>query len=89
MKGSNKRPASELLEEDMEEEDTDDIKLENGLSAAGYVPEGGVRPADELDADEVNKVDLSDVTDVGTVAKLHTGKRLKEVIEVCRMLGNC
>lgn len=77
-----KRPAED--EEDMED-DTEDV-LESGVSAVGYVPEGGVRPADELDEEEVAMADLTDVTDVGKVAKLHTGKRLKEVLEVSKCM---
>lgn len=82
-KASNgvKRSAAELLEDDMED---DEMKQEDDEALpVGFVPEGGVKPAEELDETEVAMVDLSDVTDVGKVARLHTGKRLKEVIEVC------
>ncbi|WRT67443.1 uncharacterized protein IL334_004414 [Kwoniella shivajii] len=65
--------------EDDEEED-DGLTLENGASAVGFVPEGGVRPAEELDADEVEQTDMKDVEDVAKVAKLMTGKKLKEVL---------
>lgn len=80
--GGVKRSASALLEDLEEDEEEGDVEMEGGAAAAGYVPEGGVRPADELDAEEVAKADLSDVTDVGKVAKLHTGRRLKDVLEV-------
>ena len=72
----NKRPAEE-------DEDLDgDLTMENGLSATGFVPEGGVRPADELDIEEVENTDLTGVEDVGKVARLMTGKKLKEVLSV-------
>jgi U4/U6 small nuclear ribonucleoprotein PRP31 len=49
---------------------------------AGFVPEGGVRPAEELDAEDVENTDLTSVEDVNKVSKLISGKRLREVIEV-------
>lgn len=68
---------------EMAEEEGDGVKLENGISAVGYVPEGGVRPADELEPEEVEKTDLKDVEDVGKVAKLLSGKKLSEILKVC------
>lgn len=73
------------LADDLEDEDEDgdgDLKMEDGTSAVGFVPEGGVRPTDELDADEVERTDLTGVADVSKVAKLMHGKKLKEVLEV-------
>ena len=58
----------------------DDLHMEDGTSAVGFVPEGGVRPAEELDADEVEETDLTDVEDVSAVAKLLGSKRLTEVL---------
>ncbi|OCF36359.1 U4/U6 small nuclear ribonucleoprotein PRP31 [Kwoniella heveanensis BCC8398] len=63
-----------------EDDDDDGMTLEDGTSAVGYVPEGGVRPADELDADEVEQTDMAGVEDISNVAKLITGKKLKEVL---------
>jgi U4/U6 small nuclear ribonucleoprotein PRP31 len=71
-----KRPAEDEGDED------EDMKLENVVSAVGFVPEGGVRPADELDAEEVENTDLAGVEDVGKVARLMMGKKLKEVLSV-------
>jgi U4/U6 small nuclear ribonucleoprotein PRP31 len=61
------------------------MTLEDGSSAVGFVPEGGIRPADELDAEDVEKEDMTGVGDVGKVAKLLYGRRLKEVLEVSRL----
>jgi len=72
-----KRPAEEM---EVEEDDEDTVG-ENGATM-GYVPEGGVRPAEELDADEVEETDMTDVEDVGKVAKLMTGTKLPEVLAV-------
>ena len=77
--GSLKRPA---------EDDEDDIVVkqeeedEEGDIPMGYVPEGGVRPAEELDAEQVEQSDLTDIKDVSKVAKLMTGTKLKEVLAV-------
>ncbi|WWC69164.1 uncharacterized protein I206_103100 [Kwoniella pini CBS 10737] len=86
----SKRSASEMdldgsddikvKEEPLDDDDFDGMTLENGVSAVGYVPEGGVRPADELDADEVNQTDLTAVEDVSKVARLISGRKLKEVL---------
>ncbi len=82
-----KRPAEDEGDED------EDMKLENVVSAVGFVPEGGVRPADELDAEEVENTDLAGVEDVGKVARLMMGKKLKEVLSVSYWhqsnLGEC
>jgi U4/U6 small nuclear ribonucleoprotein PRP31 len=64
---------------DLDDEDDD---MEGGGVKAGFVPEGGVRPAEELDAEDVENTDLTSVEDVNKVSKLISGKRLREVIEV-------
>lgn len=61
------------------EEDED----EEGDIPMGFVPEGGVRPAEELDAEEVEQSDLTAVEDVSKVAKLMMGTKLPEVLAVC------
>lgn len=87
---SLKRPATDDLESNgngnghgvgnggdgMEEED------EDGDIPMGFVPEGGVRPAEELDAEEVEQSDLTGVEDVSKVAKLMMGTKLPEVLAV-------
>lgn len=69
-----------------DDDDDDDMDgagaLANGQSAAGFVPEGGVRPAEELDAEDVEQTDLTKVEDVSKVSKLISGRRLREVIQV-------
>jgi U4/U6 small nuclear ribonucleoprotein PRP31 len=46
------------------------------------VLEGGVKPADELDAEDVQKMELSGVEDVRKVAKLEGSKRMTDIIKV-------
>jgi U4/U6 small nuclear ribonucleoprotein PRP31 len=48
----------------------------------GIVPEGGVRPAEELDEAEVEKADMTGVEDVGKVAKLAGGRKLRDIMAV-------
>ena len=46
------------------------------------LPEGGIRPAEELDADDVAQMQLKDVKDVSSVARLAGSKHFREVIQV-------
>lgn len=68
----------------------------------GLVLEGGVKPADELDAEDVQKMELGGVEDVRKVAKLEGSKRMTDIIKVSSIqastltlnsnyddLGNC
>lgn len=65
-----------------DDEDDDDAMDGDGDVKVGFVPEGGVRPAEELDAADVEKTDLTKVEDVSKVSKLVNGRRLREVIDV-------
>lgn len=65
-----------------DEDEGDDMKLEDGRSAVGFVPEGGVRPADELDKEEVEKTDMKGVEDVKKVAKLAGSQKLQDILAV-------
>lgn len=47
----------------------------------GMVLEGGVKPAEELDAEEVQKMELGSVEDVRKVAKLEGSKRMADIIK--------
>jgi U4/U6 small nuclear ribonucleoprotein PRP31 len=61
--------------------------LEGGQSAVGFVPEGGVKPADELDVEEVNEIDMTGYEDVSKISKLLSGNRLKVIIAVSQVLA--
>jgi len=50
---------------------------------SGLVLEGGVRPADELDVEEVQRMELGGVDDVIKVAKLEGSKRMTDILKVC------
>lgn len=58
-------------------------ELEAGKGATvGSVPSGGTRPAEELDRDEVEHMNLQTVADIDSVVKLHKSKRLQEALSV-------
>jgi U4/U6 small nuclear ribonucleoprotein PRP31 len=77
------------FDEDDDMDGEEDMKLEGGQSAVGFVPEGGIKPAEELDADEVEDTDMTNIEDVGKISKLLSGKRLKETVEVCSVMFAC
>lgn len=56
--------------------------LESGESAVGFVPVGGVKPAEEVDRDEVAMMNLESVEDVESVAKLHKSRKLQDALSV-------
>jgi len=74
-----KRKAEALVSDDEmlggEEEETDEGEV-------GLVLEGGVKPADELDAEDVQQMELGDIDDIGKIAKLESSKRMMDVLKV-------
>jgi U4/U6 small nuclear ribonucleoprotein PRP31 len=71
--------------------DADDVMSEDGEGEAdgetegttGMVLEGGVKPAEELDSEEVQRMELSTVDDVRKVARLEGSRRMSEILSVC------
>lgn len=61
---------------DDEDEDENDVLFEGGVAP------GGIVPAQELDEEEVAKLDMGGVDDVRNVAKLEGSKRMVEVLQV-------
>lgn len=61
--------------------DEDGVEGENGDSGGGLVLEGGVKPAAELDAEEVQRMELGGVEDVGKIAKLEGSKRMLDILK--------
>lgn len=81
-------------EDDGEDEDGEDDEGVDPMLAEGGVAPGGIAPAQELDEEEVERMDMTDVNDVRNVAKLEGSKRMVEVLQVsihvpcsCFMLG--
>ncbi|KAG0705501.1 hypothetical protein DFH29DRAFT_906842 [Suillus ampliporus] len=70
-------------EEDAEEEQAE------ADDAAGLVLEGGMKPADELDAEDVQQMDLGGIEDVSSVAKLEGSKRMSDILkEIAKYQAN-
>lgn len=74
-----KRKATADVEMSDEEEDGEgDDKQEVG----GLVLEGGIKPADELDAEDVQQMELGGIEDVRKIAKLDGSKRMNDILKV-------
>ena len=75
-----KAPADE--DEDMSEGE-EEVNGEDQKKAVGsLVLEGGVRPAEELDAEEVQRMELGSVEDIRKIAKLYGSKRMSDIVKV-------
>lgn len=76
-----KAPAEEDEDEDMSEGD-EEAGGEDAKKAVGsLVLEGGVKPAEELDAEEVQRMELGNVEDVRKIAKLYGSKRMNDILK--------
>lgn len=71
---------AEVMEADEELSDVDNESEDEG--PVGLVLEGGVKPAEELDAEDVQQMELGTVEDVSKVAKLYGSKRMTEILKV-------
>ena len=80
VQAGTKRKATEGPDEDMSDEE----RGEDGEDEqkVGLVLEGGMRPADELDADDVQQMELGGVEDVSKIAKLYGSKRMNDILKV-------
>ncbi|RDX53263.1 Nop domain-containing protein [Lentinus brumalis] len=77
-----KRKAPGSDEEMSEGEGEDEGAGEGDEKAVGsLVLEGGVRPAEELDVEEVQRMELGKVEDVRKVAKLEGSKRMNDILK--------
>lgn len=73
------------MDEDEEDDDDENMDTEEGRSkrkeVGSLVLQGGVKPAEELDAAEVEEVDLGSVEDVSKIARLDGSKRMTDVLK--------
>lgn len=79
-----------------EEEDEEDAGAQEAMGAdgkpiqvGGLVLEGGIKPADELDAEDVQRMELGAIQDVTKIAKLEGSKRMNDILMVRSPLPNC
>lgn len=86
-----KAPGPDLDASGDEDEDEDEDMAEGeaakgadgkAIEVGGLVLEGGVKPADELDAEDVQRMDLLAIEDVSKVAKLEGSKRMNDILKV-------
>ena len=76
------------LEQDEEDEDVEgEGETATGadgkeIEIGGLVLEGGVKPADELDAEDVQRMELGGIEDVSKIAKLEGSKRMSDILKV-------
>lgn len=75
-----KRKAPDEEDEEMSGDEEDEGQQHEAVS--GLVLEGGVKPAEELDAEEVQRMELGEVEDVRKVAKLYGSKRMTDILRV-------
>lgn len=73
-------PLDDLMDEDDEDERAD--AGAEGEDGTILLPSGGVKPVEELDPEVVGAMNLTAVSQVGTVAKLFGGKVMKDVLSV-------
>ncbi|RXW25822.1 hypothetical protein EST38_g99 [Candolleomyces aberdarensis] len=72
------------VEEDGAAEDEDEEMGEDeaaGKEIGSLVLEGGVKPADELDAEDVQQMELGGIEDVTKIAKLEGSKRMSDILK--------
>ena len=77
-----KAPADEDEDEVMSEGEGEEGGEDNKKAIGSLVLEGGIKPAEELDAEEVQRMELGAVEDVRKVAKLYGSKRMNDIIKV-------
>ena len=77
MNGLKRKAPSDEEMSDAEEGDADE-----GTGSGGLVLEGGVKPAEELDVEDVQRMELGAVEDVGNIAKLEGSKRMSDILKV-------
>jgi U4/U6 small nuclear ribonucleoprotein PRP31 len=81
--GAAKRPPGVEKDEEMSDAEAEVTAGPNALDAMGVMA-GGVRPAEQLDTEAVERMELGAVGDVSTVAKLYGSKRMREIVNVCQ-----
>ena len=81
---------------DKSEDDDDEAAGQEAMGAdgkpvqvGGLVLEGGIKPADELDAEDVQRMELGAIQDVTKIAKLEGSKRMNDILMVRLPLPNC
>lgn len=80
--GGVKRKATSDADMSDDDDEGEEGEGEDGKEEVGLVLEGGVKPADELDAEDVQQMELGGVEDVKKIAKLDGSKRMGDILKV-------
>jgi U4/U6 small nuclear ribonucleoprotein PRP31 len=73
---------------DIEEEGDEETAAEGADSGGGLVLEAGMKPAEELDAEDVQQMDLCGIEDVNSIAKLEGSKKMSDILKVIASLSS-
>ncbi|KIM45973.1 hypothetical protein M413DRAFT_441032 [Hebeloma cylindrosporum] len=75
-------PMSDESEDDADDAEPQEAKGVDGkpIQVGGLVLEGGIKPADELDAEDVQRMELGAIQDVTKIAKLEGSKRMSDIL---------
>src|SRR5258706_15199030 len=79
--GATKRSQDAEGDEEMSDAEAEVTAGSNALDTMGVMA-GGVRPAEQLDAEAVERMELGTVEDVSKVAKLYGSKRMRDIVNV-------
>lgn len=79
--GAMKRSQDADGDEEMSGAEVEITTGSNVLDAMGVMA-GGVRPAEQLEAEAVERMELGTVEDVSKVAKLYGSKRMRDILKV-------
>jgi hypothetical protein len=79
--GAAKRSQDVEGDEEMSDAEAEVTTGPNTVDAMGVMA-GGVRPAEQLDAEAVERMALGTVEDVSKVAKLYSSKRMRDIVNV-------
>jgi hypothetical protein len=91
LEGLDVLPEEEEEQQSRKRKADDDVDMsgdeaEQGVEIGSLVLEGGVKPADELDVEDVQRMELRAIEDVSKVAKLEDSKRMSDILSVCFFL---
>ncbi|KAH0587330.1 hypothetical protein H2248_006130 [Termitomyces sp. 'cryptogamus'] len=75
-----KAPNDDLRMSDDEDGEDDEGDEGDDQEIGGLVLEGGVKPAEELDAEDVQQMELGNIVDVTKIAKLEGSKRMTDIL---------
>lgn len=69
-------------DEEMSGAEGEEEEGQEGGEVGSLVLEGGVKPADELDAEDVQQMELGSIDDISKIAKLEGSKRMVDILKV-------